>query len=90
MANHKSAQKADRQSKVRATRNHSLRAEAKTAVKRVRMQLAAGGKGNENLVPLLNTAQSTLRRAVSKGIFKPKTVSRYISRLSAAVHAASK
>ncbi|MCB0404989.1 MAG: 30S ribosomal protein S20 [Bdellovibrionales bacterium] len=87
MATHKSAEKADRQSKVRAIRNQSLRAEAKTAVKRVRAQIAAGTKG-EALEGLLKSAQSTLRRAASKGVLKPETVSRYVSRLSAAAHRA--
>ncbi|MCB0416264.1 MAG: 30S ribosomal protein S20 [Bdellovibrionales bacterium] len=89
MATHKSAEKADRQSKVRAIRNQSLRAEAKTAVKRVRAQIAAGVKG-EALEGLLKNAQSTLRRAASKGVLKPETVSRYVSRLSSAAHRASK
>ena len=85
MANHVSAAKRARQTVKITERNKHFRTTTRTHMKRVRAAITAGDK---------TTAQQALQecikrvdQAVSKGLWHPKAGSRYVSRLSAAVHA---
>jgi|GEM_PF-1542781 len=92
MATHASAEKAARQAAARTKRNQAVKAECKTVVKKVKSALAANPQKNEetkkNILALLNDAQRVLMKAASKNIMKSGTASRYISRLSSAIHRA--
>ena len=80
MANHPSALKRARQTKVKRLRNLGYKTRAKTAVKAVRSAVAenAPDKAQEALVQ----AVSILQKTASKGVIHKKTASRKISRLS--------
>ena len=84
MANHKSAEKRDRQSKVRRLRNRMNRSAMKSAVCQIEMALAAGSE---------DEAKSALQRAIpiidktaSKGTIHKRTAARKISRLTRRVN----
>lgn len=84
MANHKSAEKRDRQSKVRRLRNRMNRSAMKSAIRQVESALVAGSE---------EEAKSALRRAIpiigktaSKGTIHKKTAARKISRLTKRVN----
>ncbi|AVD71448.1 30S ribosomal protein S20 [Desulfobulbus oralis] len=84
MANHKSAEKRDRQSKVRRLRNRMNRSAMKSAVRQIEMALAAGSE---------DEAKSALQRAIpiidktaSKGTIHKRTAARKISRLTRRVN----
>ena len=80
MANHKSAIKRDRQSKVRRLRNAAYKTMAKNAVKEVRFAIANKKIDDVNLS--LNKAISTIQKVKSKGVLHKNTASRKISRLA--------
>lgn len=87
MANHKQAEKRNRQRIKRRARNLMHLSTMRTYMKRVRKALADGD---------LATAKSTLPRALeaigkanSKGVIHTNTASRYASRLTLAVNKAS-
>ena len=80
MATHKSARKRARQAIKRRTRNRDLRTRTKGAVKRVRAALETNDA--EGARSSLRTAESVLRRAVSKGALPRKRASRLIGRLA--------
>jgi len=84
VANHKSAKKRARQALKRRDRNRHDRSEMRTAVKNVRTAVESGDAEGANSA--LKLAESTLRRASSKGLVHWKTASRRISRLSKATH----
>lgn len=84
MANHKSAEKRNRQNKVRAARNTHVRSTMRTFVKQVREAVAANDK---------DAAQAAVERAVpyidkaaTKGVIHKATASRKISRLQKLVN----
>ena len=85
MANHKSAAKRARQSIVRNERNRVRRSRVRSSLKGVEKAIEAGDV--ELCNSALRTAQSDMARAVGKGIYKKKTMSRKISRLSKVVKA---
>ncbi|PKN18318.1 MAG: 30S ribosomal protein S20 [Deltaproteobacteria bacterium HGW-Deltaproteobacteria-6] len=85
MATHKSAEKRDRQSKVRRERNIAAKSAIKTKVKTV--LAAVEGKNKENSVNALKTAVPVLAKAASKGLIHKKNASRKISRLTKKVNA---
>ncbi|MBM4303993.1 MAG: 30S ribosomal protein S20 [Deltaproteobacteria bacterium] len=91
MATHASATKAAKQAVVRNQRNNQARARFRTIVKNLRtVTKSKVGKDAEKILqPLLNEAQKILMKAASKNLIKKKTASRYISRLSQAVHKAT-
>lgn len=91
MATHASATKAAKQAVVRNQRNNQARARFRTIVKNLRtVTKSKVGKDAEKILqPLLNEAQKILMKAASKNLIKKKTASRYISRLSQAVHTAT-
>ena len=91
MARHASAQKAARQAIKHALRNESELSACKTAMRKVRSAATAVKNKEEakkTLPTLLNEAQSVLMSTAKKGIMKKDTASRYVSRLSIAVHKA--
>ena len=85
MANIKSAQKQNRKMIKNRARNRAAMAKLRTAVKTAR----AGVDGKvANLKDLVKSAVSIVDAAVSKGILKRNTASRYVSRLSTRTPAA--
>lgn len=88
MANHPSAEKRNRQRLVRTARNRSITTQVRTLVKRVRTAIEAQDKAGA--AEALKPAIVALDKAASKGVIHVKTVSRSISRLSAAVYALTK
>lgn len=84
MANHKSAIKRDRQSKVRRLRNMAYKTKAKNAIKEARLAIA--NKGIEDARSSLNQTISVLQKVQSKGIIHKNTASRKISRLTIQVN----
>lgn len=83
MANIKSAQKQNRQRVKRQARNTAQKTSMRTAVKRVRN--AIGAKNVKEAKAALPAAIKAVDRAASKGVIKPGTASRSISRLTVAV-----
>ncbi|MBE7451838.1 MAG: 30S ribosomal protein S20 [Kofleriaceae bacterium] len=79
MANHPSAEKANRQSLKRRARNKAAMSALRTAVKKART--AIDGKA-ANAAELRKAAISKIDRAVSRGVLKRGTASRYVSRLA--------
>ncbi|HEX5660946.1 MAG TPA: 30S ribosomal protein S20 [Polyangiales bacterium] len=87
MASHKSAKKRIRQTVKRTARNRHVRSTVRTFIKRAREAIGAGDTGKAQ--EALREAESSIRKAVSKGVFHHKTGSRYVSRLTLAVNAKS-
>jgi len=85
LANHVSAQKRARQTIKITERNKHFRTMTRTYMKRVRAAIAAGEKGQAE--EALKVAVRRIDQAVGKGLWHRKAGSRYISRLSAQVHA---
>jgi small subunit ribosomal protein S20 len=79
VANKKSAEKRIRQTIVRRARNRSALSALRTAVKKARE--AVDGKSAE-AKDLVHKACAAIDKAVTKGVLKRETASRYISRLS--------
>ena len=92
MATHASADKAARQAEKRNAINQAGRARFRTSVKTLRTAIVTlKGKKDEaktTLIPMLSEVQRTLMKAASKNLIKRATASRYIARLSTAVHRA--
>ena len=84
MANIKSAKKRILVINARTERNKAIKSRVKTYVKRVYQAVESGDK--EAAAESLRVATSELSKAGSKGIYHKNTVSRKISRLSAAVN----
>ena len=79
MANIKSAQKQNRKMIKNRTRNRAAMASLRTAVKNARTALDSKAADAAGLV---KKAVSVIDSAVTKGILKRQTASRYVSRLS--------
>jgi small subunit ribosomal protein S20 len=90
MATHASAEKAARQAIRHRERNINTTSQFKTAVKKLRVAMAAKyeskAAAKTTLQPMLNKTQQLLMRAASKKVIKRNTASRQVSRLSAAVN----
>ncbi len=84
MANHKSALKRDRQSKVRRLRNRTNKSKMKTVVGRVEEAIMAGSE--EQAREALQKAASVIQKTASKGSIHKKTASRKVSRLAKRVN----
>ncbi len=84
MANHKSAIKRDRQSKVRRLRNRMRKATMKTAIRQVEEALVAGSE--EQAQDALRVAVPVIQKTANKGTIHKKTASRKISRLTQRVN----
>jgi small subunit ribosomal protein S20 len=85
LATHKSAEKRDRQSKVRRERNVAAKSAIKTRVKSV--LAAVESKNKENSVSALKATVPSLAKAAAKGLIHKKNASRKISRLTRKVNA---
>lgn len=83
MANHKQAEKRNRQRIKRRARNLQHLSTMRTYMKRVRRALA--GKDLEAAKESLPLALSAIGKAASKGVIHGNTASRYASRLTKAV-----
>ena len=80
MANHKSAEKRNRQSQVKRLRNRINRSKMKTAIRNVNQAIEDGGL--EEAKNALKTAIPVIARTASKGTIHRKNASRKISRLT--------
>lgn len=87
MANHKSAEKRNRQRIKRRERNLLHLSSMRTYMKRVRKALA--GKDVKGAVEALPAAIAAIDKAHSKGVIHGNTASRYVSRLNLAVNKAA-
>ena len=80
MANHKSAEKRHRQSKLRNARNTHIRSTMRSYVKKLRIAIADGDV--ESAKSLLEKTIPYIDKAATKGVIHKATASRKISRLS--------
>jgi len=85
LATHKSAEKRDRQSKVRRERNIAAKSAIKTKVKSV--IAAVESKNKETSANMLKATVPALAKAAAKGLIHKKNASRKISRLTRKVNA---
>lgn len=87
MANHKQAEKRNRQRLKRRARNLMHLSPMRTFMKRVRKALAA--KDSDGAKKALPDAVQAIARAASKGVIHRNTADRYISRLTLATQKAA-
>lgn len=80
MANHKSAEKAIRQTERRTEENRSYRNKIRTFVRKVELALTA--KNKEEAAAAFKNAESHLMKGVTKGFHHKNTAARKISRLN--------
>ncbi len=80
MANHKSALKRDRQSKVRRLRNRNNKSRMNGAVRQVEEALVAGSEEQAN--EALKKAIPIIQKTAAKGSIHKKMASRKVSRLT--------
>ena len=85
MANHKSAEKRNRQSQVRRARNRVNRSKMKTAIKNLNSAIEAGSV--DEAKDALASAVPVIAKTASKGTIHKKNASRKISRLTKRVNA---
>lgn len=79
MANHKSAEKAHRQSVARAARNKSIKSRVKTFITRFHQALKTNNLDNAKLA--FQKAESEIMKSVSKGVLHINSAARKVSRL---------
>jgi small subunit ribosomal protein S20 len=84
VANHKSAEKRNRQSQVRRLRNKSNRSRMKTAIRKIDEAVIAGSADEAR--EALKEAIPVIAKTASKGTIHKKTASRKISRLTKRVN----
>lgn len=84
MANHKSAEKRNRQSQVRRLRNRINKTRVKSAIRKVNEAIAAGSA--EEAKVALQEAIPIIAKTASKGTIHKRTSSRKISRLTKRVN----
>ncbi len=84
MANHKSAAKRDRQSKVRRLRNRMNKSAMKSTVRQVEEAIVAGSE--EQAKAALQVAISLIYKTATKGTIHKNTASRKVSRLTKRVN----
>ena len=80
MANHKSAEKRNRQNKLRNARNAHIRSTMRSFVKKLRIAIAEGDTETANAV--LEKAIPYSDKAATKGVIHKATASRKIGRLA--------
>lgn len=85
MANHKSAEKRNRQAQVRRLRNKMNRTKMKTSIKKVDEAVLAGS--TDAAKEALISATSVIAKTAGKGTIHKKNASRKISRLTKRVNA---
>ncbi|MGD9949352.1 MAG: 30S ribosomal protein S20 [Desulfobulbus sp.] len=84
MANHKSAEKRDRQAKIRRLRNRMNKSAMKTAIRQVEDALVAGSE--EQAKTALQAAIPVIYRTATKGSIHQKNAARKVSRLTKRVN----
>lgn len=84
MANHKSAIKRARQNDKRRVRNSSLRAKARTEVKKALDAIKAAAT-SDDATKALRAGERALYKAVGKGVIAKETASRKVSRMALAI-----
>jgi len=80
VANHKSAEKRNRQNKIRNARNTHIRSTMRSLVKKLRIAIADGDA--ETAKATLGKAIPYIDKAATKGVIHKATASRKISRLA--------
>ena len=85
MANHKSAEKRNRQAQVRRLRNKMNRKQMKTAIRKLDEAVATGSADDAQVA--LREATIVIAKTASKGTIHKKNASRKISRLTKRVSA---
>lgn len=80
MADHPSVEKRYRQSVKRRTRNIEIKSKLRTLMKKTRVAIET--KNHEAATSQIQDVNKALGKAVSKGIVKKNTASRWLSRLS--------
>ena len=80
MANHKSAEKRNRQNKIRNARNTHIRSTMRSLVKKLRTASAEGDM--ETAKSLFEKVVPYIDKAATKGVIHKATASRKISRLT--------
>ncbi len=85
MANHKSAEKRNRQAQVRRLRNRSNKQRMKTSIRKFDEAVASGVEADAQAA--LKDVTSVIAKTASKGTIHKKTASRKISRLTKRVKA---
>ena len=84
MANHKSAEKRNRQAQVRRQRNRAIRSRMKTAIRNLNEAIESGNA--DEAKSALATAVPVIAQTASKGTIHKKNASRKISRLAKKVN----
>ena len=85
MANHKSAEKRARQTRIKTERNRFYKTRIKNVTKDV--LAAIEGADKEKATEAMKNANKYLHHCVSKGILKKGTAARKVSRLQTKVNA---
>ena len=85
MANHKSAEKRARQTKIRTAVNTARRSRVRGSVKKVEEAIKSGDK--KAAQDALRSAQPEIQRGAGKRIITKNAASRRVSRLSARIKA---
>jgi len=80
VANHKSAEKRNRQNKIRNARNTHIRSTMRSLVKKLRIAIADGDA--ETAKATLEKAIPYIDKAATKGVIHKATASRKIGRLA--------
>ena len=84
MANHKSAEKRNRQAERRNEANRHNRSQLRTEIKKLRAAIDEGNQ--EQAKSLLVTTVSLIDKSIQKGIIHQNAAARYKSRLTSGVN----
>lgn len=84
MAVHPSVIKRHRQSLTKRLKNQEAKSRIRTLIKKVRRAIEL--QDRDGVSAQLKEVNRALRKAVSRGILKPNTASRWLSRLSRSAH----
>ncbi len=85
MANHKSAEKRAKQTKIKTQRNRFYKTRIKNVTKNVLAAIESADKNQA--IEAMKTANKYIHHCVSKGILKKGTAARKVSRLQLQVNA---
>jgi small subunit ribosomal protein S20 len=88
MANIQSSEKKNRQRITHEARNSGQKSAMRTAVKKLRAAIAA--KDPKQTQALLKDATKLITRLGGRGVIKPRTASRTVSRLTVAANSSAK
>ncbi len=87
MANHKSAEKRNRQAERRNEANRQNRGRLRTEIKKLRAAIDAGNR--DEAKSLLNATVSLIDKSIQKGILHKNAAARHKSRLTSSVNGMS-